>query len=125
MAVCGQCGAEVSESKAFCFNCGAPMDASEVEAHVTEPTPEFADTLSTRGDELQAATNVTQKTATQATAQSPAPIRSETRLTGLTHLSPTNTPSRQSSLSKRVWIVCALLLLLFVIFLVARSALSR
>lgn len=43
MVTCPKCGAAVREEKAFCHNCGAPMDAAMRERD--EPQPDFGATV--------------------------------------------------------------------------------
>jgi hypothetical protein len=43
MVNCSKCGTAVREEKAFCHNCGAPMDAAKAERET--PLPDFGATI--------------------------------------------------------------------------------
>ena len=43
MINCPKCGTAVREEKAFCYNCGAPMDAAKAERET--PLPDFGATV--------------------------------------------------------------------------------
>jgi uncharacterized membrane protein YvbJ len=119
MAICRHCGAQVKPDKAFCFNCGAPMYANTVETN-DEPPPEFADTISTSDPAPDPA-----PPATVAVVEQPqAVMGSETSQTELASDATANTSTRRGFLSRRVWIVIALLLLLVVLGVIAWTILA-
>lgn len=147
MVICGHCGAEVSEGKAFCFNCGASMDAAMDDTEEIEPTPEFADTLSSREDKRGATKNapppnakqaapetVTDQAATRTDVSRGEQAEAASRQPASRQPAPTDRTAdfdaragglrREGFLSKRVLIVVALVALLVVIILFARFALS-
>jgi hypothetical protein len=119
MAICRHCGAQVRHDKAFCFNCGAPMNANTVETN-DEPPPEFADTISTSDPAPDPAIRAT----LPAVWQPQAVTRSETSQPQLASDATTSTATRRSFLSRRVWIILALLLLLAVLGVITWTILA-
>jgi uncharacterized membrane protein YvbJ len=110
MTICRHCGAQVRDDKAFCFNCGAPMYANTVATN-DEPPPEFAETLSTFDPAQPAILPVVE--------QPQAVMGSETSQPQFASDATMSTATRRSFLSRRVWIVIALLLLLVVLGVIA------
>jgi hypothetical protein len=115
MATCRHCGAQVRQDKAFCFNCGAPMNATTVATN-DEPPPQFAETISTF-DPAKPAT-------LPAVGQPQAVMGSETSQPDLAGDATANTSSRRGFLSGRVWIVIALLLFLVVLGVITWTILA-
>ncbi|MDT7543374.1 MAG: hypothetical protein QOE33_3278 [Acidobacteriota bacterium] len=114
MTICRHCGAQVRDGKAFCFNCGALIDAPAVETTVESP-PEFADTLSTFDPAQDSA-----QFATTSVAEQPRTVAgSETSQVKLASDATTSASARRGLMSGRVWIVIVLLLLLAVLGVVA------
>jgi hypothetical protein len=119
MAICRHCGAQVRQGKAFCFNCGAPMNATTVTTTV-EPPPEFAETLSTFDPAQDSA-----KSETFPAVEQPQAVRgSETSQPDFASDAAASTSPRRGFLSGRVWIVIALLLFLVVLGVITWTILA-
>jgi hypothetical protein len=119
MAICRRCGAEVGEGKAFCFNCGAQMDVSVIEA--AEPTPEFADTLNTRDPAQE---DPAPPATTPALAQPLAVVGAGTSQPESVNRDHQSAAARRSFMSRRVWVAVVLLLLLVILAVVALTILA-
>jgi uncharacterized Zn finger protein (UPF0148 family) len=108
MVICPKCGAAVREGKAFCFNCGAPMDVARAETK--EPAPEFRETVTAPPQARAARTPATQTRAPLDAAPPATNARVES-----SNPAPVVAPARHSFISRRAWIVILLLLALLVL----------
>lgn len=116
MATCLKCGANVREGKAFCSECGEPVNAPRAQA--SEPTPpEFGETI------LVPPTNAPPR-ATDATTSSDALRRATTEVTTSAPRAAQATArdgdaEQRGFFGKRIWIVALAVLLLIVLAFVA------
>ena len=115
--ICPNCGAAVREGKAFCFNCGAPMDAARTE--LKETAPEFRETVAAPPQARAARTSAPPTHAPSNAASAPAVnARGEESNPALA-----GAPVRRRSfLRRRAWIIILLLLLLLALGFVALVA---
>jgi uncharacterized membrane protein YvbJ len=112
MSICPKCGAAVREGKAFCFNCGAQMNAARDATQEEEETPpEFRETVIDAPPRARAA-----QTPTPPPYASPDKVApKDSAQAGAAKPELTDALTRRAFLSRRTWIIIVLLLLLLIL----------
>lgn len=120
MVNCPKCGAAVREEKAFCHNCGSPMDAAMRRRE--EPQPDFGATAReppTRRDAPPAASPPI--TEIQPTGRATTTIAHQPEAHAASHLPSAAQPTGKRQTSRKIGFgfVLLLLFLMFVVFVLA------
>lgn len=119
MVNCPKCGAAVREEKAFCHNCGAPMDAAMRQRE--EPLPDFGATI------LEPPRRAAQPfvppaiTEVQPAGRATAPVAHQPAARAALPLPPAAQPFSKPKRSRKIGFgfVLLLLFLMFVVFVLA------